>query len=407
MIRLLMVTHYFDSHQGGIELVARWLYDSLSHDKCKVEWAAAGVSDAPPVSANSRVLPLPTWNGVEETIGVPFPIPSLAAIRKLRAAVKRSQVVLLHDCLYLSNIAAYLLARLYSVPVIVVQHVGLVPYKNPVLRIAMKTASAMIARPMLASASKVVFISNITRNHFRAVPFRNSPLTIFNGVDTDVFRPLRSSDEKLTLRAKLGLPAEACVALFVGRFVEKKGLPILREMAQAGKNITWAFAGNGPLNPNGWNLPNTRIYSDLRGDRIAELYRASDIFILPSTGEGFPLVLQEALASGLPAVCGDETVTADPELHKVVRGVTFDPSNANESARVFANAIQESLSEPQSLEAARQRFGFVRSRYSWNRAVAEYVKIVSSLIEDSGKFPVLASSTAAMSLPQNRTGRSE
>ena len=56
-----------------------------------------------------------------------------------------------------------------------------------------------------------------------------------------------------------------------------------------------------------------RVFSDLAGPGLAELYRASDVFVLPSQGEGFPLVVQEALACGLPVVCGDESTGADAE----------------------------------------------------------------------------------------------
>ncbi|MGZ4815180.1 MAG: glycosyltransferase family 4 protein [Terriglobales bacterium] len=387
MIRILMVTHYYDSHQGGIELVARNLFDGLTQRKFEVEWAAADVS-SPPVAADfGSALPLKSWNAVEKAIGVPFPVPSPSAAGKLRAAMKRVDVVLLHDCLYLTNITAFILARLRGVPVIIVQHIGMVPYKNPMLKLLMKLANVFVTRPMLARASQVVFISDITRRYFGSVSFRVPPMTIFNGVDTEIFHPVQSAEEKIAVRQKLGLPLEGRVVLFVGRFVEKKGLRILKEMTASEPAITWAFAGRGPLDPAGWNFANARVYSELRGEGIAELYRASDILVLPSTGEGLPLVLQEALASGLPIVCSDETVTADRELARFVRGVALS-EDASASGNNFLAAIRELLSQPAPAEAARARHEFVRDRYSWRHAVDQYSTLIASL--QSGRGDVKA-----------------
>src|SRR6266516_1255456 len=37
-------------------------------------------------------------------------------------------------------------------------------------------------------------------------------------------------------------------------------------------------------------------------EELAMIYKASDVFILPSYGEGFPLSIQEAMATGLPII---------------------------------------------------------------------------------------------------------
>lgn len=374
-----MVSHYFDSHQGGIERVAKCIFCRLGRPECEVQWAAADVSTPPAERRYGSCLPLRTWNGVEKLTGLPFPMPSPRALRSLCAAVSGSDIVLLHDCLYLTNIVAFLWARMRGVPVIILQHIGMVPHRNPLLRVAMAIANAIVSRRMLSSAQQVVFISAVTKQYFGSIRFVQRPVLIFNGVNTEVFFPAYCDAKRTALRDLLGLPHENPVALFVGRFVEKKGLRVLHEMALRAPHITWAFAGAGPLDPRAWHLENVRVYPDLYDRSLAELYRASDIFVLPSTGEGFPLVLQEALASGLPVVCGSDTATADPALAPFVRGVALDLRDDEHSAVAFLNAIQEILAQGSCAQTAEQRYEFARTRYQWNQAVEQYFQIALNL----------------------------
>src|SRR4051812_1339355 len=147
-IKILIVTHYFDSHQGGIEAVAGKIARGLSGRGFEVSWAAAesGKINEPSFHA----IPLKTWNVVESVTGVPLPVPSPSAISALRAAVESADIVMLHDCLYLGNIAAFRIAIKKSKPVIIVQHVGLVPFRNRLLRALMNAGNRFFARPMLS-----------------------------------------------------------------------------------------------------------------------------------------------------------------------------------------------------------------------------------------------------------------
>jgi glycosyltransferase involved in cell wall biosynthesis len=377
-----MITHYFESHRGGIELVAGNLFRGIARRQCEITWAASEVNAPPAQIQSGRALPLKTWNGVERRLGVPFPVPSLAAFWTLRSAVSWADVVLLHDCLYLSNLAAFLFARLRGVPVMIVQHIGMVPYDNFLLRSLMKLANVIFTRPMLRRAEQVVFISQITQRYFHDVRFSKEPVLLFNGVDTGIFFPAADESGKAVLRERLDLPSERRVVLFVGRFVEKKGIPLLGIMARRAPEILWAFAGEGPLNPHEWGLANVKVYSHLRQDMLADLYRASDVLVLPSTGEGFPLVVQEALACGLPVICSAETVTADDALAAFVRGVPLSAGEPELAAADFLNALYEILTMPQSREIRDQRFHFVLNRYSWSRVAEMYYKFTSELASE-------------------------
>ena len=379
-MKMLMVTNYYDSHQGGIELVAEKLFRGLTRRQCEVVWAAASVNPAPAEEFHGKVLPLKTWNGVEAVIGLPFPVPSAGALKKLCSQVRRADIVVLHDCLYLSNIVAFVRARTLGVPVMLVQHTRVVPYRNLLIRGVIKLANFIITRRMLASAQQVVFISQNTARYFSSVRFRQAPALVFNGVNTEMFRPLKNDENKEAIRGLLGLPQQGIVVLFVGRFVETKGIPVMKRTVQMRPDWTWAFAGWGPLDPAGWNAPNVRVFSNLRGDSIAELYRVCDLLVLPSTGEGFPLVVQEALASGLPIVCGGDTPGADEAMRDFVRGAPVYVGDNDRTAREFLQAIEELIASETEKSKSAERRAFAVSRYSWDAAVEQYLEIASRLV---------------------------
>jgi colanic acid/amylovoran biosynthesis glycosyltransferase len=66
-------------------------------------------------------------------------------------------------------------------------------------------------------------------------------------------------------------------------------------------------------------------------DRIRERYRAADAFCLPSLGEGIPVVLMEALASGLPAVASN-TMGIPELIEDGVTGLLVPPGRPEELA---------------------------------------------------------------------------
>lgn len=384
-MKVLLATAYFESHLGGIEIVAGRLAREL--EKCGVEvtWLATD-STLPPSAADGcgTSLPVAAWNITERLLGVPMPFPGPTGVAAILRAVKAADAVLLHDSLYLTNVVALLAARWHRTPVVLVQHIAAVPYSNRLLRALMRAANALIARPMLRAADQVVFISDTVVRHFSNLRFRAQPRLIFNGVDTDVFGLPAAGFNKRKARASLGLPDARPVVLFVGRFVEKKGLHIIMRLARLRPDLTFALAGWGPLDPAAWNLPNVCTLKGLQGPSLVPLYQSSEVLVLPSVGEGLPLVIQEALSCGLPVICGADTARADPEASGFIDGVEIEGNDPDKTAAAFAARIDEVLANDAAVNrngAAIARHGFVLRRYSWMEAARAYRAILTRLVD--------------------------
>jgi glycosyltransferase involved in cell wall biosynthesis/uncharacterized membrane protein YbhN (UPF0104 family) len=376
-MKILMATPYFESHRGGIEIVAGRLareWGKLGH---KVTWLASNASPPPEMKSVSAV-PLATANFIERWLNLPFPLLFPRGFAKIFEEVRKNDATVIHDGLYLTSIAAFLAARRSDKPILLVQHIGVVPYRNPFLRGLMRLANRLLVRPLLSRADRCVFISEATARVFANTPFRDRPEIIFNGVDTNIFVPVDAM-LKGERRKQLGLPQQP-VILFVGRFVEKKGLHAIQNLSRAHPELTFAFAGWGALNPKAWSLPNVHVFETLANETLAPLYQASDVLVLPSAGEGFPLVVQEALACGLGVVCGTETAEADAAVKPFVTGVNVDPYDAEKTAALFSLAIAKMLQDIGNDGARAARAQFAAKRYSWKNAAINYAQVLAELV---------------------------
>lgn len=131
-----------------------------------------------------------------------------------------------------------------------------------------------------------------------------------NGIDTRRFSPV-SPQERTVLRRDLGLPDGQLIS-FVGRLVERKQVDVLLQafkgIREAGfDNTSLVVLGDGPQ-----LQPLQQMAADLGiagrvfflGARLnTDAYlKASDLFVLPSSSEGMPIALLEAMSTGVACV---------------------------------------------------------------------------------------------------------
>jgi len=377
-MRITLVTHYFPAHRGGIELVAAELarYLAAQHG-AEISWYASDC-DAPASIPGVKAFPAASSNLVERRLGVPYPLWSPRALWRVGRAARSADVVHLHDCLYLSNLVAYAAARLAGRPVVVTQHVGMVPYRSRALRALLAAAYRVLGRLVLGGASRVVFVSEVVRRHFGDfVRFKAPPLLVANGVDTATFHPVDEA-RRAALRAELGVDPRAPLLLFVGRFVEKKGLPALHDLARRLPDARWLFAGWGPLDPERWELPNVTVFRDRSGSRLAPLYQAADLLVLPSVGEGFPLVVQEAMACGTPALVGSETAAGCPDAAGLLPSEDIgDPDFGPKWER----RIRELTAAGGSPDLRAAVAVYAADNWSWANCAARYAEVLRGCSE--------------------------
>ncbi len=409
--RVLLVTHYYPEHGGGVEIVAGRLANILSRD-VDIEWRAARVGSAPPSGVGPAgspgggaiVLgagsgretsvvrrPMRYWNGLERRFGLPIPIPSLPAILGIVTAVRAADIVWVHDLIYPANLVAAVAALATRKPLVATVHVGAIPYRNRIVRALMAFSVGLTGRWLLRRAAAVAFVSERVRSEFLARWRLRDERLIPNGVDLDAFKPLAQS-ERERVRRELGLRAVPAV-LFVGRFVERKGLRLLQEFAKDMPSVDWLFAGRGPLDPASWALPNVHVERDRSGAMLAELYGAADLLALPSVGEGFPLVVAEALAMGLPVIVDPSTIAGYAAVAAVAES---EPVLGADAVRRWEARMTQILDNATARAAmAPGRAEFARDHWDWDRAGAAYARLFADVLGDDAlaSRPSIATST--------------
>ena len=165
-----------------------------------------------------------------------------------------------------------------------------------------------------------------------------------HGIDTDVFSP----GDKGEARDRLGIPRDAFLVTTVAAnkgYPCRKGWPELLEAfarfrGQHDDAILYLHTTNEPYGSSGEGI-NISYYLDFLGvprsswrmvdeaklalgipeQYLVNMYRASDVFLLPSLGEGFGLPVLEAQACGCPVIVQDCSATAE----LCVNGVALEP----------------------------------------------------------------------------------
>jgi glycosyltransferase involved in cell wall biosynthesis len=329
-MKIGLITHYMPPHSGGIERVAEMLFTAYAHRGLEVRWVASRVPEGAATQEGDRIR-VPCWNGLEQRLGVPVPVWGVPAWREVMKLAVWADVLHVHDCLYPGSALGVLFGKSLGKPVLLSQHIGFIRYRTAALRLLEQLAFATLGRWLLRRASRVAFATPAAEAYVTRLlgQYPENASLVPNGIDTSRFRPA-GPQEQQTARETLGLPENGPVVLFVGRLVEKKGIDLVVEVSRAVPEATFLVVGDGPLAGNIPSEANVVWHRSIEPERIHECYHASDCFLLPSHGEGLPLVVQEAAACGLPMIVSEGEVYAGP---LVQQGVCIAaPRNGNAMA---------------------------------------------------------------------------
>jgi len=259
------------------------------------------------------------------------------------------------------------------------------PHVGEAIRTKLPLADAVVA--LSAEMAEDIANAGVAKEKIRIIP---------NAVDAERFRA--NPEVRSAVRAELGIKDGDFLFLCVARNHPQKDLPTLlqafRLLVSSGRGINARLlvVGRGvdSLGADVADLaekvhlleigpePVRESVPPMPPQRLVDLYRAADCFVMSSLLEGFSSALVEAMASGLPVVATDVPG---------IRGIVTSGENAllvpAKSADHLASSMHRLMSDPNLCSATALAGRSTALLYSWPAVIEEYERLYSALVAKS------------------------
>jgi glycosyltransferase involved in cell wall biosynthesis len=208
---------------------------------------------------------------------------------------------------------------------------------------------------------------------------------IWNGFSSDYFKILPDATKE-AVSNEFGLPiSKKPLVSFVGKFTQFKGIDVLLKAAAIYEKqlpeVQTVLVGHGEL----WDemhslqkelgLTGVHFIGHQPQDKVARIYNAADISIVPSRVEPFGLVAVEALACGTPVIATNAGGLPDFINEDVGRLVPVDdPDNL---AQAIIGEIESNTKRSKGVNANH----FAYESFTWEKQVGKMIELYQEAIE--------------------------
>ena len=374
-----MAIDYYRPHVSGLTLYVEHLSEALARRGHEVRVLTHRHLPELPVEAEEngvRVVRAP----VAARLGKALVSPALLA--RALAEIPKADVLHLHLPL-VNAVALSVLAATLRVPIVVTFHCDLQTPASVGERLV-ETVARASQDFALERASRVVTYTEDYARHTRSLCDR---LEKVGWVLPPVTEPTATGRSPEEIRARFGVGG-APVLLFLGRFTEEKGLPVLVE---AFAEVRRRFPRAVLLMAGAKEVPGETVFERLRARlddpasglvapgivppaEIGDLFAIADVLVLPSINatESFGLVQVEAMLRGVPSVASDL-----PGVRQPVRLTGMGEIAPVGDAAGLARRIVEVLADPDRYRRPREE---IRARFRPEATYEWYEKTYASVV---------------------------
>lgn len=222
----------------------------------------------------------------------------------------------------------------------------------------------LVVKFILSGFDKVLTLSNQSKDQLIGAGIPGDKVKVYTyWVNQEIFKPMdnKACKDKLNWGNRF-------VVLFVGRFIEIKGMDILLGVAGVvSEGITFVFIGDGPLadsvKEESKKRNNVIFIGKVENKDLPVYYNAADLLCIPSKyEEGFGRVILEAVSCGLPVVGTNKGGV--PEAVNDEVGILVEPTREK-----IKNAIEDLYNNKNKLEILRNNCrSYALERFSESNA---------------------------------------
>ncbi len=221
--------------------------------------------------------------------------------------------------------------------------------------------------------TSIIAVSKIIAEQTKQISKRD-PTVMSVGINLSGYGQLL---DKTAARNKLKLPQDRFIVLIVGPLTETQGIrELLRSLSQLKEDkVLGVFAGEGSLEEEVKSHPDAIVPGRQAPHMIPLYLAAADVLISPAHPEGYPTILLEAGAAGVPIIATNDGEI--PELLADHRGTCIFP----QSVELLTHAIRNIMKDySQALELADRLRAYVCQHHDADKHSQRLAQLYESLI---------------------------
>lgn len=274
-----------------------------------------------------------------------------------------------HSHAFFTTFFSVIVGKIKNKPIVLTVH-GVNAIRSRAIIFLQEIWYQLLARYIFKMSDKIICLTKADAERIKSYGADEKKIEIVsNGIDTRLFSPSEYHKDYI---------------LWVGRFVEEKGLKYLvdaiKDIATDFPNKRVVLVGEGPLKEeilNKINKLNLNKFFEVKNNcsqkEIVKLMKECELYVLPSLQEGFPKSLLEAMACGKPIITteGLKEIVGDA-------GITVTPGSVEELKTAIKTFLSDPSKEKKSGDEGRK---YVETRWSWDIVTKKIEEVYASIMK--------------------------